>query len=109
MLEQNGGIAMARKVFERAVRKINPERYEQRLSVWLAFLNLEHSYGNERDTFNSILRKALDANDKLRVYTQLIIMYRQSKDHRELEMLFASLVKKYKSHYPFWEQYLQWA
>ena len=69
---------------------------------------MEHSFGKDREQFNCILRKALQLNDKLKVYTQLVKMYRLSKDHRELGSLLDSLVKKYKSDYGFWEQFLEW-
>ncbi len=82
VLEGENGLEMARKVFERGVRKINPERQEEKLNVWLAWLNLEHRYGKDREQFNSVLAKALQVNDKLKVYLQLIKMYSQTKDHR---------------------------
>ena len=67
----NLGVEAARKVAERAVKSISMSNEEDKLNIWTAFMNLESNYGSQ-DSLQKVTMRALDVNDRKRVYTNLI-------------------------------------
>ena len=71
-------IEKAREVARRALEAINFREEQERLNVWIAFLNLENIYGTEQtigDTFKDAVRR----NDAKTVYLGLAAIFEQSE------------------------------
>lgn len=45
---KQGGISEARKICERGVKSIDMTNLREKLNLWIAYLNLEFSYGSEK-------------------------------------------------------------
>lgn len=53
----------ARKIAERAVKKISITADNDKLNLWIAFMNMEAQYGSD-ETLGAITKRALDVNDR---------------------------------------------
>jgi len=72
------GLSSCTKIFERAIRIIDITNLKEKLNIWIAYMNLMHTYGAS-DAFKDVVEKALTFNDKKAVYKHLISMYSQAK------------------------------
>ena len=54
-----------------------------------------------------MVRRALDVNDKKKVYLQLINIYRTSNKTEYVEDIYKKLCKKYRSSLEMWSSYLE--
>ena len=73
-------VEKARQVAERALRTINNESkatQDEVLNIWIGFLNLENSYGDD-DTIDEVFKRACVYSDPQEVYTRLASIYIQS-------------------------------
>jgi len=84
----------ARAVAARAVERINFREEVERLNVFLAWLNLENTFGNQ-ETLAGVLKDALQRNDEFKVYSQMADIYTKSGKMEEAEKIFKVLVKKF--------------
>lgn len=71
------GVEAARKVAERAVSSISISNEEDKLNIWTAFMNLESNFGSQ-ESLEKVTKRALDVNDRKKVYQNLIDIYKQS-------------------------------
>ena len=71
------GLNNAKKIFERAIQNIDISLIKEKLNIWIAYMNLENTYGNN-ESFKSVVERALDVNDKKTIYKHLINIYKQS-------------------------------
>ena len=73
-------VEKARQVAERALRTINNESkttQDEVLNIWIGFLNLENSYGDD-DTIDEVFKRACVYSNPQEVYTRLASIYIQS-------------------------------
>ena len=63
---------------KRALERINFREEKERLNVYLAWLNLENSYGSE-ETLEPVLKDALQCNDQYKVFVLEYITLKQCK------------------------------
>ena len=74
-------IGKAREVAERGVRTINTlgvgAGESEALNVWIAFLNLENTYGSD-ESLDAVFKRACEHNDAEEIYTRLTSIYIQS-------------------------------
>ncbi|XP_014667836.1 PREDICTED: protein RRP5 homolog [Priapulus caudatus] len=84
----------ARSIAERALQTISFREEQERLNVWTALLNLENMYGTPA-SLNATFSRALQANDALKVYLQLINIYCHSDKNEQAEILYNTVVKKF--------------
>lgn len=68
-------IEKARQVTERALKTISFKEEKERMNVWVAYMNLENSYGT-RDSLIKVFDRAVSTNDPKAVYMQLAQVYR---------------------------------
>ena len=71
---------------------LNFREEQEKLNVWVAFLNLENMYGTE-ETLNAVFKRALQYNDQLKVYNQLIQIYTKSNKVKVITIM----IQVYKS------------
>jgi rRNA biogenesis protein RRP5 len=71
----------ARELAERALRTIHMREEEQKLNVWVAWLNLENAYGTE-ESLEAVFEKACQHGDKKEMYERLASIYIDSGKHK---------------------------
>ncbi|CAH1783995.1 unnamed protein product [Owenia fusiformis] len=86
-------IDKARSVAERALTTISFREEQEKLNIWVAYMNLENMYGSH-DTLNKIFKRAVAGNEELKVYQQLINIYTRSNKMEAAEQLYNTLLKK---------------
>ena len=57
----------ARKIAERAVKQISITADNDKLNLWIAYMNMEAQYGDDK-TLAEVTKRALDVNDRMKVY-----------------------------------------
>jgi len=80
-------IDAARSVAERALRQINFRQEQEKLNVWVAFLNLEHKYGTP-DTLAEVLKRAAQHNNPKHVYLHVADLYERAGEDDKAEEMF---------------------
>jgi len=70
----------ARKIAERALREINIREQEEKMNIWVAFLNLENAYGND-ETLEEIFIRACESSDTHEIHERLTSIYIESGKH----------------------------
>lgn len=60
-------IVAARKIAERGVKAISMTAESDKLNLWIAYMNLENSFGTQ-DTLQEVVKRALEVNDVKKVY-----------------------------------------
>lgn len=67
-------IENARKVAERALSMINFRDEQEKLNIWVAYLNLENSFGDS-ESLSKVFERAISYNDPKKVYIHLATIY----------------------------------
>ena len=85
-------VTKAREVAERAIRTIVQGRDtdSERLNVWVAFLNLENTYGSD-ETLEEVFKRACEFNDPEEIHSRLTSIYIQSGKN-EVSSLYRELL-----------------
>ena len=99
-------LSAARKIFERAIKTINISLVKEKLNVWIAYMNLENTYGT-KDSFKEVVERAVEVNEKKIVYKHLISIYRLSNKHDLAHEVYRLLLKNYFSDINIWKNYLE--
>jgi rRNA biogenesis protein RRP5 len=89
-------IDLARGIAERALKKINYREGEEKLNVWLAYLNLEYKYGVD-STFNTLFKRAVQVNDPITIYLRMAKIYTEGGDAERAMSMYTRAMKKYGS------------
>lgn len=100
------GIESARKVVERAVKSVSISNEEDKFNLWIAYMNLENNFGTQ-ETLEKVIKRALEVNDRKRIYLQLISIYQSSQKYQYIEDIYKSLCKKYNTSLKIWSAYLE--
>lgn len=93
----------ARAVAKKAIASINFREEGELLNVWMALLNLEIRYGSE-ETYNEILREAVQRNDAFKVYTKNLTVLLEIEKFDEANKIIEILKKKFKPNPEMWIQ-----
>jgi len=96
----------ARRVAERAVKQVSMTAEDDKLNIWIAYMNLESKYGSEHQ-LQSVVKRALDVNDRCKVYLQLINIYRANAKVDFVEDIYKKLCKKYFERTEIWAAYIE--
>jgi rRNA biogenesis protein RRP5 len=107
MLDQELGVEAARKVADRAIKAIPMADDQEKLNVWTAYMNLENNFGDQT-TLEGIIKRALEQNDRRKIYLNLIDIYRGSFKYKYIEPIYTQLVKKFSSNVDIWASYLDY-
>eukprot|EP00930_Biecheleria_cincta_P038144 TRINITY_DN26206_c0_g1_i1.p1 TRINITY_DN26206_c0_g1~~TRINITY_DN26206_c0_g1_i1.p1 ORF type:complete len:1998 (+),score=467.03 TRINITY_DN26206_c0_g1_i1:33-5996(+) len=68
----------ARQVAERAVKHVGFAETKERFNVWVAYMNLECTFGSD-DSADALFRRAASHNDAKQVYLQLARIHERNK------------------------------
>lgn len=99
-------LSAARKIAERGVQSISMTAENDKLNLWIAYMNLENQFGTE-DSLQEVTKRALEVNDSKKVYLQLINMYRASGKLDFVEPIYKKLCKKYFESLEIWSSYIE--
>eukprot|EP01126_Amoeba_proteus_P033648 TRINITY_DN3310_c0_g1_i1.p1 TRINITY_DN3310_c0_g1~~TRINITY_DN3310_c0_g1_i1.p1 ORF type:complete len:1748 (-),score=331.88 TRINITY_DN3310_c0_g1_i1:88-5331(-) len=96
-----------RETIQNALQRINPSLETEKFNVWVAWLNMENTYGNE-ETYNKVFHEALQYNDQKKIYLQAIKMFSSSNKTEKVEELYKILLRKFKENKGPWIKYAIW-
>ena len=97
-------IDSARSVAERAIKSINFRLEEEKYNVWVAFLNLEHDYG-DNNSLNNIFKRAIQESKGKYLHLNLADVFEKGKDLKGAEAILEKALKKYKYSKKVWMAY----
>jgi rRNA biogenesis protein RRP5 len=75
-----GEVDKARAIADRALKMINMREEDEKLNIWIAYLNLENTYGSE-ETVEEVFKQACNHNDKQEVHERLLSILIESGKH----------------------------
>jgi rRNA biogenesis protein RRP5 len=99
-------LSSARKIFERALETIDIAKSKDKYQIWVAYMNLENTYGTQ-DTFKKIVERSLEVNEKKLIYIHLISIYKQSGKYDLAFEAFKLSLKNYFNDFNLWKKYLE--
>lgn len=99
------GMDSARRIAERAVKSVSISNEEDKFNIWIAYMNLENNFGNQQ-TLEKVVKRALEVNDRKKIYLQLISIYKNSHKYENIEDIFKQLCKKFNTSLKVWSGYL---
>lgn len=103
-LLQLGEIDKARSIAERALKIINIREEGEKSNIWVAYLNMENSFGTD-GTLEEVFRRACEYTDKKKMHSHLVsILIKSGKDGKADEML-QSMIKKFSQSSKVWVNY----
>ena len=97
-------IEKAREVAERALKTINFRDAQEKLNVWVAFLNLENSYGTT-ESLLKVFERAVNYNEPKTVYIHLARIYERTHKIEQADNLHQVMIKKFKESSKIWTGY----
>lgn len=93
----------ARVVAKKAIASINFREEGELLNIWIALLNLEIRYGTD-ETFNEILREAVQRCDPFKVYSRTLTVLLEMEKLEEAGKIIEVMKKKFKPLPDMWLQ-----
>ena len=102
----NVDINAARSVAQRAVKSVAISNDQDKLNIWTAYMNLESNFGTQ-ESLEQCTKKALEVNDRKKVYLNLIDIYKGSKKFQYVEPIYKQLTKKFSNSLDIWSAYLE--
>lgn len=103
-LLQLGEIDKARSIAERALKIVNIREEGEKLNIWVAYLNMENSFGTD-ETLEEVFRRACEYTEKKKMHSHLVsILIKSGKDDKADEML-QSMIKKFSQSSKVWVNY----
>ena len=96
----------SRKIFERATKAIDITNLKEKLNIWIAFINLEYTYG-DNEHYKSTVEKALEINEKKAIYKHLITIYSQSKKFDLALEIYKLCIKSYFGDMEIWKRFIE--
>lgn len=96
----------ARAVAERALSTISFREEQEKENVWLAYLNMETTYGEEKDV-KKLIERAVQYCEPLNIYSKQCDMYIGAGKAEEAEQLYIVMTRKFKKEKSVWKAYAQ--
>ena len=93
-LLQLGEIDKARSVAERALKIINIREEGEKLNIWVAFLNMENSFGTD-ETLEEVFRRACEYADKKKMHSHLVSILIKGGKNDKADEMFQTMIKKF--------------
>ncbi len=90
---------------ERALNVINYLSEQEKLNLWLAYINFEYTFGDESQLI-IIFQRALKANDPYEIYKRMIELYKTGKNWAMVAELSSIMVKKFRLKKEAWKFYI---
>ncbi|XP_041370390.1 protein RRP5 homolog [Gigantopelta aegis] len=94
-------IDKARSVAERALKTISFREEQEKMNVWVAYLNLENMSGTP-ESLKKVFDRAVQYNEPIKVYQQLVSIYIKSGKLEEAEQLYNTMVRRFSLYKDIW-------
>jgi rRNA biogenesis protein RRP5 len=94
-------ISKAREIAERALKTISFREEKEKMNVWVAYLNLEFSYGS-KESLKKVFDRACAGNEPKAVYMHLAQIYSRAGSQELATELYAVMVKKFRGSSKVW-------
>lgn len=101
---KNVQVEAARATADRAIRTIAYREEDEKYNVWLAWLNVEHKYG-DKASFEAVFKRAVSESKGKYVHLQLAQMFESAEDFEATEQMLEKTLKKYKYSKKVWSSY----
>eukprot|EP00929_Paragymnodinium_shiwhaense_P112206 TRINITY_DN80467_c0_g1_i1.p1 TRINITY_DN80467_c0_g1~~TRINITY_DN80467_c0_g1_i1.p1 ORF type:complete len:1634 (-),score=459.42 TRINITY_DN80467_c0_g1_i1:187-5040(-) len=98
-------LVKARGVVERAVKHVGFAEAKERFNVWVAYMNLECTFGTEQ-TADAIFKRAASHNDAKEVHLQLARIHERNKKPEQALKVYDSACKKFAQSKQVWLAYM---
>lgn len=93
-----------RQIAEKALRTIGFKEKEEKLNVWIAFVNMEYKYGDMASLEGVFKRAVTESNGKL-IHLNMADAYEAAHDNKGAIAVFEKALKKYKKSKKVWMAY----
>lgn len=100
-------LAKARAVAERALQTISFREEQEKLNLWLAYLNMEHLYGTA-ESLKRVFDRSVIYCEPRTMYMQLAKMYAASGKRAECEATHQIMLKKFGQSCKTWLAYAEY-
>lgn len=100
-------INKAREIAERALVRISFREEHERLNIWIAWMNLENTYGRNED-FEAVMNRAILQVNPKKIYIIAARVLIQSNKHAESEAVYGVALKKFRTSYKIWHSYMMY-
>jgi len=90
-----------RQVAERAVKHVGFAEGKERFNVWVAFMNLECTFGNEK-TSDAVFKRAASHNDAKQVHLQLARIHERNNKMQLAAKVYEACGKKFPQSKKVW-------
>lgn len=91
----------ARTVVKRALNTIHIDKVQDKLNIWIAYLNLENMFGT-KESFERVFEEATKYNEPYSIYVEAIHMLAETKKFDEFEDKMRKFRGKFKSMSKTW-------
>ncbi|KAL7751540.1 rRNA biogenesis protein rrp5 [Sorochytrium milnesiophthora] len=103
---KQANIVKAREVAERAIKTIHYREEQEKLNIWVAWMNLENQFGT-KDSLVKVFERATQYNDPKTVHMHLVNIYIRSEKFEATEELLEAMIKRFKESCKVWCAYGQ--
>jgi rRNA biogenesis protein RRP5 len=99
-------VQKARDIAERALRSIHIRETEEKLNIWIAWLNLEVAYGDD-DSVERVFKEACQVQDSLEMHQKLASIYIDSGKLDKADDIFRRIIatKSFRASPEVWLNY----
>jgi len=91
---------------DRAVHTIDIANLKDKMNLWIAYMNLENTYGSP-EHFKEIVQKALEINNKKEIYKHLVSIYKLSEKYDLAFEVFRITIKEYFEDIQSWKNFIE--
>jgi len=98
-------VEKARVVVKTALKRVDYRDMNGRLTIWIAWLNLESIYGSAA-TVQSVYGEALKMNEPKPIYLQMASNYLMSEEVDMAHSCYQGLIRKYPKQLDVWNKYI---
>ncbi|KAI9106108.1 hypothetical protein DFS34DRAFT_47062 [Phlyctochytrium arcticum] len=98
---QMAEIDKARDIAERALQTIHYREEKEKMNVWVALLNLEHTYGTE-ESLQKTFDRAVAVNEPKHMYIHLIKIYERSQKRQKADDTYKIALKRFSTSSKLW-------
>ena len=94
-------IDATRLIAEKALRTIHFKEEEEKLNVWIAFVNTEHKYG-DMASLDAVFKRAVAESKGKIIHLNLAEAYEMAQDSKGATAIYEKALKKYKTSKKVW-------
>ena len=91
----------SRLIAEKALRTIHFKEEEEKLNVWIAFVNTEHKYG-DMASLDAVFKRAVAESKGKIIHLNLAEAYEMAQDNKGATAIYDKALKKYKTSKKVW-------